>query len=79
MKKTKENLEHRIQLKKDEIQRYKRTIENYPADRLERHATPYLQKLQNDLIILENELDTRETYREMKSALGYARIGLNNV
>jgi hypothetical protein len=31
MKKTKENLEHRIQLKKDEIERYMDRIKNYPA------------------------------------------------
>jgi predicted RNase H-like nuclease len=79
MKKTKENLEHRIQLKKDEIQRYADRIKNYPADRMERNGKPYLQKLQNDLTILENELDNREGRRELKAALGYARIGLNNV
>ncbi len=59
MKKTKENLEHRIQLKKDEIRRYEATMKNYPPSRMERCGIPYLQKLQNELTILENELDDR--------------------
>ena len=79
MKKTKENLEHRIQLKKVEIDRYQVVIENYPPDRMERHGKPFLQKLQNELKILENELEDRESKREIKSKLGYSRIGLRNV
>ena len=79
MKKTKENLEHRIQLKKVEIDRYRVVIENYPPDRMERHGKPFLQKLQNELKILENELEDRESKREVKSKLGYSRIGLRNV
>jgi hypothetical protein len=79
LKKTKENLEHRIQLKKVEIDRYQVVIENYPPDRMERHGKPFLQKLQNELKILENELEDRELKREVKSKLGYSRIGLNNV
>jgi hypothetical protein len=79
MKKTKENLEHRIQLKKDEIRRYEERIQNYPPSRMEQCSIPYLQKLRNELIILENELDDREGRRELKAALGYARIGLKNV
>jgi len=79
MRKTKENLEHRIQLKKDEIERYMDRIKNYPADRLERNGKLYLQKLQHNLIILENKVDNREGRRELNASLGYARIGLNNV
>ena len=79
MKKSKENIEHRIQLKKDEIRRYELAIANYPPDRMERHGKPFLQKLNNELKILENELDDREGRREIKSKLGYSRIGLNNV
>ena len=79
MKKTKENLEHRIQLKKVEIDRYRVAIENYPPDRIERHGKPFLQKLQNELKILENELEDRESKREVKSKLGYSRIGLRNI
>jgi len=79
LKKSKENIEHRIQLKKDEIRRYELAIANYPPDRMERHGKPFLQKLNNELTILENELDDREGRREIKSKLGYSRIGLNNV
>jgi hypothetical protein len=54
-------------------------IKNYPADRLERNGKLYLQKLQHNLIILENKVDNREGRRELNASLGYARIGLNNV
>jgi hypothetical protein len=78
MKKTKENLEHRIQLKKDEITKYEHVIQNYPPDRMEKYGEPYLQKLRNELMILQNELEDREGRREIKTKLGYSRIGLNN-
>lgn len=78
MKKTKENIEHRIQLKKAEIENYNRCIVNYPANRMEKNGKPYLQKLTNELTILENELEDREGNREIKQSLGYSRIGLNN-
>ena len=55
MKKTPENIEHRIQLKKDEISRYEIVIKNYPPSRMERCGIPYLQKLHNELKDLENE------------------------
>lgn len=79
MKKSKENLEHRIQLKKDEIQRYERVIANYPPDRMEKNGKPFLEKLNNELKILQNELEDREGKREIKTKLGYSRIGLNNI
>lgn len=79
MKKSKENLEHRIQLKLIEIENYEKAIVNYPPDRYERHAVPYLQMLNNHLTILRNELEDREDRREIKSKLGYSRIGRNNV
>jgi O-glycosyl hydrolase len=55
MKKTAANIEHRIQLKRDEITRYVQYFQNYPADRMERSGIPYLTKLQNELIELQNE------------------------
>ena len=79
MKQHQENLEHRIQLKKDEIRRYELSIANYPPDRMEKYGKPFLQRLQNELQILQNELDDREGRREIKSKLGYSRIGLNNI
>jgi hypothetical protein len=78
MKNTKDNLEHRIQLKKDEISRYEYVIQNYPSDRMKNHGEPYLQKLNNELKILQNDLEDREGRREIKSKLSYSRIELNN-
>ena len=78
MKNIKDNLEHRIQLKKDEISRYEYVIQNYPPDRMKKHGEPYLQKLNNELKILQNDLEDREGHREIKSKLSYSRIGLNN-
>jgi len=79
MKATKENIEHRIQLKLDEIRRYREAIKNYPADRIKKYATPYLQRLDNELTILKNELEDREGQREVDTKLGYSRIGRKNV
>lgn len=60
MKETKANLEHRIQLKKDEIVKYTAHCKNYPPHRMESNGKPYLQKLNNELTILKNELDDRD-------------------
>ena len=79
MKMTLDNLEHRIQLKQFEIDNYNACIRNYPPDRLDRYGKPYLQRLENDLQILNNQLDDREGRREVATKLGYARRGLNNV
>lgn len=57
------NSERRIQRKKDEISK---CMEN-------------IQTLKNELTILENELDDLEFRHELKEALGYARIGQNNI
>lgn len=79
MKEIRENLEHRIQLKNDEIARYELAVKNYPPDRMKKYGEPYLQKLMNELKILQNELEDREDRREIKVKLGYSRIGLDNV
>lgn len=79
MKKSKANIEHRIQLKKIEIENYEQRIKNYPIDRLERCSKPHLQKLNNELKILENELEDIESKREIVRDLGYARIGRHNI
>lgn len=49
MKSVPENINHRIQLKKDEIRRYKDMIVNYPSDRLNRFGIPHLTRLQDQL------------------------------
>jgi hypothetical protein len=74
VKKTPENLEHRIQLKQDEIRRYKIIIENYSEYHMQKYGIPYLQKLQNELTKLINELADREHDRETNFKLGNSRV-----
>jgi hypothetical protein len=79
VKRTTENLEHRIQLKKDEIVRYEQCVVNYPEERMKTYGIPYLEKLKNDLHKLENQLKDRELNKELTKNLGYSRIGRNNI
>lgn len=66
------DIENSIKLKKKEIEEAKLSINS----KLEEEN---LQRLRNELQILNNELEDRESRREIKSKLGYSRIGLNNV
>jgi len=50
------NVEHAIQLKKDEIAHYEKISKNYPAERMERYAKPYLARLNTELTDLEKTL-----------------------
>jgi len=56
MKKVSTNIEHRIQLKEDEIRRYHRVFQNYPPDRMKRFGEPHLKKLHDELMQLKVEL-----------------------
>lgn len=49
MKKSDRNLDHQIQLKKDEIERYKVIIERYSLERREKFGKPYIDKLYSEL------------------------------
>lgn len=50
MKSVHETIDHRIQLKEDEIRKYRGCLQNnYPADRLKSHGVPYLTCLQDQL------------------------------
>jgi len=49
MKSVPENIDHRIQLKEDEVSRYRTVLVNYPLDRLHRSGIPYLTRLQDQL------------------------------
>lgn len=49
------NIEHRIQLKKDEIARYQVACKNYPPDRMQKYGFPYLKKLESELTELQRE------------------------
>lgn len=55
MKSVLANIEHRIQLKINEIRIYRDVIRNYPPDRLQRYGIPYLTKLQDELNLLYEE------------------------
>lgn len=56
MKKTSDNVEQRIQLKKIEIDNYKSAIKNYPEDRMQKYGIPFLKRLYGELRVLEKEL-----------------------
>jgi hypothetical protein len=56
-----DNVEHRIQLKKIQIEGYKRAIRNYPPDRMKRYGIPYLDMLLNELYELEKEKSYYDT------------------
>jgi len=60
MKSVPENIEHRIQLKEDEIRRYRLVLVNYPLDRLNRSGIPYLTHLQDQLNELYEERAKRK-------------------
>lgn len=55
MKSTPDNIDHRIQIKLDQITRYKYIIRNYPPTRMASCGIPYLERLQNELDKLYTE------------------------
>lgn len=61
MKKTKDNLEHRIQLKRDDIVRYEFRIINYPLERMIKYGMPHLYRLETELNNLILELENRDS------------------
>ena len=61
MKSVPENIDHRIQLKEDEIRRYRPILVNYPPDRLNRCGIPYLTRLQDQL----NDLDAERARQKI--------------
>jgi hypothetical protein len=52
-------LEHMLQLANDEVTRYKRTISNYPAERLEKFGIPHLNKLQSAVATIEKAIQDK--------------------
>ena len=58
MKQTPANVEHRIQLKLNDIEIYKRCIEHYPPERMEKFGIPHLDRLRSELNTLYSERDT---------------------
>ena len=49
MKRSHDNIEHQIQLKRDEITRYQKAIQNYPEERMQKFGVPHLRKLNTEL------------------------------
>ena len=45
--KTRAQLEHMLQLARDEVRRYEEAIKNYPPDRMEKHGKPFLARLKS--------------------------------
>lgn len=55
MKSDQNNIDHRIQLKQDEIRRYREAIVNYPPARMARNGIPFLHGLESQLATLYAE------------------------
>lgn len=53
-KMTAAQVENAIQSITDEIRRYKKGIENYPADRMEKYGKPHLAKLEARLTMTKS-------------------------
>lgn len=57
--KTLTQLEHMLQLAKDEVTRYKMVISNYPPKRMESAGIPYLNKLQSVVTTIEKAIQDK--------------------
>lgn len=57
--KTLAQLEHMLQLAKDEVTRYKMVISNYPPKRMENAGNPYLNKLQSAVTAIEKAIQDK--------------------
>ncbi len=51
--KTRAQLEHLLQLAKDQKQRYDITVRNYPSDRMEKYGKPFYAKLDGNIAAIE--------------------------
>lgn len=56
--KTQAQLEHLLQLAKDEVDRYQRIVQNYPPDRMEQYGRPHIQKLQRVVDVISQHIST---------------------
>lgn len=52
-------LQNKIESLKDQIERYKITMVNYPPERMKKHGLPHLQYLQEKLTTFVDELKSR--------------------
>lgn len=53
-------LERLLQALRDEVERYRYAIRNYPPERMERHGKPYLSELQERVLVVEGIRDGRQ-------------------
>lgn len=54
-------LERLLAALKDEAERYRYTIRNYPPDRMERHGKPFLARLEERVETVERLISDRAT------------------
>lgn len=52
-------LERLLAALRDEVERYRYTIRNYPPDRMQRHGTPFLAALERRVDEVQRLLDRR--------------------
>lgn len=54
--KTRAQLEHLRRLAQDEVRRYKKAIQNYPPERMERAGKPHLAKLERTIAVIDDAI-----------------------
>ena len=47
----------------DQVERYRDSIQNYPPDRMAKHGTPFLAKLQEQVVTVDEVIRQRANVR----------------
>ena len=53
------DLERLLTALRDEVERYRYTIRNYPPDRMEKHGKPFLAKLEERVAVVQRVVESR--------------------
>ena len=53
------DLERLLVALRDEVERYRYTIRNYPPDRMEKHGKPFLAKLEERVAVVKKVVESR--------------------
>lgn len=53
------DLERLLLVLRDEVERYRHTIRNYPPDRMEKHGKPFLAKLEERATMVQRVVESR--------------------
>lgn len=53
------DLERLLVALRDEVERYRYTIRNYPPDRMEKHGKPFLAKLEERVAVVKRVVESR--------------------